>query len=425
MKIALVAGVQSGCGKTTATLALMQHLHTAGYSVAPFKSGPDFIDPMWHRAVTGRVSYNLDTHMMGDDACRERVQAGRREDVAIIEGVMGLFDGRAGVGGKGSSVDLARTLNISVWLVVDAKGMAGSIVPLVAGFCAEAKKVGVAISGIIANQVGSEYHAKLLTDLLSEHGLPPVIAWLDKAAQALPERHLGLKMPSEMDIPDFSSSLHTDADQLLAACDELRPLARSLHNHSPRLKNRCIAIARDEGCCFIYQDNIDWLKEQGAALQFFSPLQGDSVPENCHAVWLPGGYPELHAKRLSQSATWDSLRKHIEADKPVLAECGGMMLLGSALIDHSNTAWPMANILPYTTRMQDRLAALGFREDASGARGHEFHHSTRTPEIELPPAFTLSRGDNGMRYRNLRASYIHWWFPSAPAVVAGWLGGEV
>lgn len=418
----VLAGVQSGCGKTTATLALMQFLRAQGIAIAPFKAGPDFLDPLWHQAVTGRISCNLDTQMMGDQHCRRQLAEHGDADLAVIEGVMGLFDGRCGVGGKGSTLDLARAAGLPVILVVDARGMSGSIVPLAAGFRSEAAKSGVTISGIIANRVGSERHAALLSDTLAAHDMPPLVAWISRHAPALPERHLGLKMPDETCLPDFTGSLHVDQARLLNACGALRIPDEPGPDDGPRLSGRSIAIAKDAACCFIYQANLDWLEDQGAHLHFFSPLKGEPAPTTADAVWLPGGYPELHGETLSASATWPSLRAHIEAGKPLLAECGGMMLLGEHLVDHRGKRWPMCGALPFSTRMQRRPAGLGYRDDESGARGHEFHHSTRIANADIPAAFAPGRGDRGISYKNTRCSYIHWWFPAAPAVTADWFG---
>jgi len=186
------------------------------------------------------------------------------------------------------------------------------------------------------------------------------------------------------------------------------------------LSGKTIAIARDGVCCFIYPANVDWLYEQGAKVIYFSLLAGDSVPD-ADALWLPGGYPELHAKALAESSSLASIKAFIDSGKPTLAECGGAMLLGDALIDQAGNTWPMAKVLPFVSRMQDKLTALGYRRDASGMRGHEFHFSTREPEVAETPAFALDRSDNGIRYKNLRASYVHWYFASAPAIAAQWL----
>jgi len=414
MNIALLAGTHSGCGKTSVTLALLQAMRQAGLDVASFKTGPDFLDPLWHQAVTGRASYNLDTQMVGlEDSLRQLQKA--NADYALIEGVMGLFDGRTGVGEVGSSLDLARVLDAPVLLVVDVGGMSGSVVPLVQGFCAAAKEKGVTIAGIVANRVGSFHHAELIRNFLAEYGQPPLVAWMEKNAPVLAERHLGLVLPEA--VPDFSTAFHVDVDLLktlftaFSADTFTLPVTGLLHG-------KTIAISRDAACCFIYPANLDWLREEGAELVFFSPLAGEAVPE-CDAVWLVGGYPEVYAETLSQSATWVSLREFIEADKPVLAECGGMMVLAQALIDIDGKAWTMAGIMPFSVKMQPRLVSLGYRELA-GLRGHEFHYSERIADESLLTCFDLERGDKGVAYKNLRAAYIHWYFPSQPATVARW-----
>ncbi|MFK5951071.1 MAG: cobyrinate a,c-diamide synthase, partial [Methylococcales bacterium] len=187
-----------------------------------------------------------------------------------------------------------------------------------------------------------------------------------------------------------------------------------------RLLGKKIAIAKDAACCFIYPANIDFLIEQGAELEYFSVIAGDAVPDNADAVWLPGGYPELYTEQLSVSASWDSLDTFIQAGHPVLAECGGLMPLGKQLIDSNGVAWSMAGILPYQSKMQKKLVSLGYREDISGIRGHEFHYSTRESEEQFKSCFDCSRGDKGIRYKNLRASYIHWYFASKPEVITSW-----
>lgn len=412
MNIALLAGTHSGCGKTSVMLALLQTLTATGLNVSSFKTGPDFLDPLWHQAVTGKPSYNLDTQMVGLENSVYQLQRQADCDVALIEGVMGLFDGRSGVGESGSSLDLARQLNVPVWLVVDVSGMAGSIVPLVQGFVDAAKQKNVTISGIIANRVGSSYHAELIAQLLKDYQQPPLIAFLEKNAPELPERHLGLVLPDS--VPNFLPHFHWLDNVTWQNCQ----LPQQANPHQQRLKNKIIAVARDEAFCFIYPANLDCLIEEGATLEFFSPLAGDTLP-HCDAVWLAGGYPELHADTLSKTPTWQSLREFIEEGKPVLAECGGMMVLGKTLIDIEGRAWNMANILPFSTVMHANLVALGYREQKN-LRGHEFHFSKRIADEHLPACFALERGDNGVCYKNLRASYIHWYFASDMATVVQW-----
>jgi len=421
MKLALLAGTQSGCGKTTIMLALLQYLKAQQHNIVSFKSGPDFLDPLWHQAVTGRPSYNVDTRMIGvAESARLIATQAETAELALIEGVMGLFDGRSGVGGSGSSAELAKELQLPVFLVIDAKGMSGSCVPLVSGFVLYAKEMGVTIAGIIANRVGSAHHASLLRDALQQHRQPPLIAWMEKTAPGLPERHLGLMQPVEVPLPDFLPFFHIEVDCIVDLFCE-RPFISSKKSETGLLKAKKIAVAKDAACCFIYPANLNFLQEQGAEIIFFSPVAGELIPDGADALWLPGGYPELFAEALSRSESWQSLRAFIELGKPVLAECGGAILLGEALLDHSGKQWPMANILPYCSKMQTKLASLGYREEASGIRGHEFHHSLRESERKFEPCFQLDRGDKGIRYKNLRASYVHWYFASAPEVIAHWL----
>lgn len=419
MKIALLAGTHSGCGKTTVMLSLLQYLNLKSLNPRAFKVGPDFLDPLWHTAITGKPSYNLDTQMVGIDESRRLLNRwAETEHYCLIEGVMGMFDGRDGVGQAGSSVDLAAQLAAPVLLVVDAKGMSGSIVPLVSGFCDFARQCGATIAGVIANRLGSEYHAQLLRDALAEYGLPPLVAWLRKDAPCLEEQHLGLKIPDAAAVPDFQEALHVDATLLEAVFSDYQ----SVQIESAvvaGLHDKTIAIAKDQACCFIYPANVDWLTEQGAKLAWFSPLAGESVPD-ADALWLPGGYPELHAQQLAESASLASIKTFIEAGKPVLAECGGAMLLGKSLIDQQGNSWPMANVLPFSSKMQTKLASLGYRQESSGMRGHEFHFSIRESDDSLTPCFDCQVGDKGVRYKKLRASYIHWYFASAPAVVIEW-----
>jgi len=420
MKIALLAGTQSGCGKTTVMLALLQYLKAQKNSICSFKAGPDFLDPLWHQLITARTAYNLDTRMVGLEQSQQQINKQHQQlELALIEGVMGLFDGRTGVGLDGSSADLAKGLKCPVILVVNAKGMSGSIVPLVSGFCDYAEKMGVTISGIIANRVGSAHHASLLKNFLLNYHMPPLLAWMEKNAPALAERHLGLVTPGTPEIPDYTACFHVDTEALLAAFSEWNESPKR-YDPKKRLSGQTIAIAKDEACCFIYPANLDWLNEQGAQIEYFSVIDGDAVPKNATAVWLPGGYPELHAELLSVSKSWKSLSQFIKAGHPVLAECGGSMLLGEQLIDVDGMVWPMAGVLPYQSKMQKKLASLGYREDKSGVRGHEFHYSKRLSDRVFEGCFECARGDKGIRYKNLRASYIHWYFASAPDVVATW-----
>ena len=422
MKIALLAGTQSGCGKTTIMLALLRYLKQQNYRVTSFKSGPDFLDPLWHQCITQRVSYNLDTRMVGAEESRRLINNQHQEtDIALIEGVMGLFDGRTGVGLEGSSADLAKELSCPVILVVNAKGISGSIVPLVSGFCEYAHKMGIKISGIVANHIGSAHHAELLKTFLQDHSMPPLLAWMEKGAPTLPERHLGLTIPKKEKTPNFLASFHVDDNVLASVFADWQEQDKASSIRSNSLSGKKIAIAKDAACCFIYQANIDWLKAKGAELAYFSILNSDLLPNGSDALWIPGGYPELFGQQLSVSTSWDSINQFIEDGKPILAECGGSMLLGKQLIDLEGKAWAMAGVLDYSCRMQKKLVSLGYREDVSGMKGHEFHYSTRENADDLQSCFDCARGDKGIRYKNLRLSYIHWYFSSASDVMVRWL----
>lgn len=230
--------------------------------------------------------------------------------------------------------------------------------------------------------------------------------------------------PSEVQLPDFLPFLHIEVDHFVDLLTEtLFAQPEPVKEQQGLLKNKKIAVAKDAACCFIYPANLDFLREQGVEILFFSPLAGEAIPDCADTLWLPGGYPELFAQALSISNTWFSLRDFVEAGKPVLAECGGAMLLGESLIDLDGLPWPMANILPFRSKMQTKLASLGYREEAAGVKGHEFHHSIREAGQSLEPCFQVERGDQGVRYKNLRASYVHWYFASAPEVLTKWLGG--
>lgn len=404
-------------------MALMAQLVRRSVPIAPFKAGPDYLDPAWHREISQRPSYNLDTFMVGPEGCKTLFKEKRGNALAVVEGVMGLYDGRAGVGGPGSTADLACVLDLPVLLVVNVRGMAGSLIPLVQGFVQAAH--GFTIAGILANHVGSPRHARQLSELLAGHGLPPLMGWMGRENDLLlQERHLGLTLPDETSPPPWNrlaEALHLDWDLFCQFFQPLPPEGGDFAPIAPMLSGKHIAVARDAAFNFIYPANLECLESMGGKIHFFSPLLGEILPPHCNAVWLAGGYPEIHAEKLSGSPTLASLKEFGERGGAILAECGGMMALGTHLVDLNGKTWPMAGLLPVGTIMTPKLAGLGYRAELSGARGHEFHHSVRET-CQLPPAFTPDRGDPGIQWRNVRASYIHWYFPSAPPVIAFWLG---
>ncbi len=420
VKALLVAAVASGQGKTTVTAALARKLARQGKRVRVFKCGPDFIDPMLLERASGAPVRSLDLWMVGHELCRSQLaQAAAEADVILIEGVMGLYDGTP------SSADLSREFGVPVMAVIDAGAMAQTAGALVHGL----RDYGpVEMAGVIANRVASEGHAKMVAASLRDI---PLFATLPRQAKSLPERHLGLVLPGE--VLDIDQLLDNLADQLVfdeAAWESLRPVRLEIPPatvpQAPLLAGRTIAIARDPAFMFIYPANLDTLRQLGATLKFFSPLADDAVPAEADAVYLPGGYPELHAEALSQASMWQaSIRAAHAAGTPIVAECGGMMALADTLADQAGAVWTMAGLLPGAVAMQARLAGLGSQGLATAQgvlRGHTFHYSKLETTME-PAAYTIKhpsavQGEAWYRVGSLAASYFHAYFPSNPAAVA-------
>jgi len=425
----LVAAPASGQGKTTVTAALARLHVRQGRRVRVFKCGPDFLDPFWHALATGAPVHQLDLWMTGEADCRARLaRAAQEADLLIVEGVMGLYDGQP------SAADLAQHFGLPVLAVLDAASMAGTFGALVYGL--QHFRPGLRWAGVLANRVGSERHADMLRDSLREpqqwRG-----ALLRNPALTLPERHLGLVAATELD--DAMERLDAAADALAQTplgqmgTAELQPWAVDFPLTPPgetgrALHGTTVAVARDAAFCFIYAANIECLQQLGARVVYFSPLADRTLPA-CDAVWLPGGYPELHAQALSANhALRDSLRAHVAQGRPLWAECGGMMALFEQIVDkegHSHTLW---GLLPGRVVMQKRLAALGPQQlqlDGEQLRGHTFHYSTS--ETPLQPYARTTRPDGGPGeavyvHGPVAASYFHAWFPSAPALVARLFG---
>jgi len=418
-----VAAPSSGQGKTTVTAALARLHRRQGRRVRVFKCGPDFLDPQIHAVASGEPVHNLDLGMCGEADAAWRLHAAARDaDLILVEGVMGLFDGQP------SGADIARRFGIPVMAVIDAKAMAQTFAAVAHGLASW--QPDLPFSGVLANHVGSDGHAKLLRD-----GLPPSIAWYgalprDESA-ALPEGHLGLLQAAE--IADLGERLDRLADHLArTGAAGLPPAvefpAAPMPFVLPLLAGRTVAIARDAAFGFLYPANVDMLAALGARPAFFSPL-ADEAPPPCDALWLPGGYPELHAASLAANRRWQSgLQAHAAAGKPILAECGGMMSLFETLTDKEGLTHPGAALLPGHTRMQARLAALGTQVvdlPEGHLTGHTFHYSTSdTPLLPVARAKSLSGREGEAIYRvgRITASYVHFYFPSNPVAVAGLLG---
>lgn len=431
----LIAAPASGQGKTTVACALARLHARQGRQVRVFKCGPDFLDPYWLALASGAPVHQLDLWMTGEADCAQRLhEAAQDADLIIVEGVMGLFDGQP------SAADLAQRFGLKVVAVIDAGAMAGTFGALAWGL--QHYREGLSFAGVLANRVASPGHAVMLQDSLRDPA-----QWLGalmrNEALTLPERHLGLVMDHELG--DAMARLDVAADALATtrlgqmSGDDLQAWAVDFQGRDTpvqdfpvgALQGQTIAVARDAAFCFLYAANLDCLQAMGATLAYFSPLADDALPE-CDALWLPGGYPELHAETLSaNNAMKSSIATHVQAGKPVWAECGGMMALFDEIIDAQGVSQPMWGVLPGSVTMQKRLAALGPQQlemPGGTLRGHTFHYSTcATPlpaarRTQAAPGRTL-RGEGEALYVSgltgaVKASYFHAWFASSPAAAA-------
>ncbi|QNK00168.1 cobyrinate a,c-diamide synthase [Dyella telluris] len=412
----LVSAPASGQGKTSVTAALARWHARQGKRVRVFKTGPDFLDPMVLERASGAPVYQLDLWMNGEDDVRARLhEAAADADLILVEGVMGLFDGGT------SSADLALRFGLPVLAVIDGSAMAQTFGALALGLARY--RDGLRVHGVAANRVGSAYHAQLLAG-----SLPDDLHWLGAlprdVALALPERHLGLVAAAELGDIDARLDALADAWATHASADLPAPVTFPSASRAAvpaTLRGVRIAIARDAAFCFVYPANLDLLREAGAQLCFFSPLAGETLPA-CDAAWLPGGYPELHLLTLSQNNTLrEALHAHVEAGRPLLAECGGMLYALDSLADVEGASFPMAGLLRGKAAMQKRLGGLGMQAVAlpEGAlRGHTFHYALA--EIDEDPIAMASNPDGGPSkegvYRRGRftASFMHLYFPSNP-----------
>lgn len=422
-RVALVAAMSSGQGKTTVTAALVRRLVRMGKRVRVFKCGPDFIDPMLLERACGAPVHNLDLWMVGRDACRQRLaEAAREADAILVEGVMGLYDGSP------SAADLAREFGIPVLAVLDASAMAQTAGAVAQGL----RDYGpVEMAGVIANRIASSGHAAMVKASLRDIAL---IGTLARQDEPLPERHLGLVLPGEVE--EFDRILDALADSIdfnEAAWDALpliAPAATEPAPIAPLLAGRTIAIARDASFVFVYPANIDLLEQLGARITYFAPLSDEAVPDDADAVYLPGGYPELHGAALQAAQRWrDSIRAAHAHGVPIVAECGGMMALADGLTDDQGRRYEMAGLLAGEVRMQKRLGGLGMHvmpTPQGEIRGHTFHYSLLdspvTPQAHSVKQRTGAQGEAAYRVGSLFASYFHGYFPSNPQAVAALFG---
>ncbi len=426
MKGFMIAAPASGSGKTTVTLGLLRALKRAGVALAPVKAGPDYIDPAYHKAASDAECFNLDPWAMRGElisALSARMTEGGK--VLIAEGMMGLFDGA--LDGQGSSADLARLLDLPVVMVVDCAKQSHSIAALVSGFSQFRKDVFVA--GVLLNRVGSARHETMLRDALKPLGIPVLGALPRDAALALPERHLGLVQAGEH--ADLELFLDHAADVIeghvdLAALKHIwsspkRFVQMANVPRLPPLGSR-IAVARDDAFAFAYTHLFEGWRRRGAEISFFSPLADEAPSLDADAIYLPGGYPELHAERLVAAHNFQNgIRAAAAQDVTIYGECGGYMVLGETLEDASGKQHPMLGLLPLETSFAKRKLHLGYRvlEPLGGSpwqtplNGHEFHYASITREGAAARLFKVrdAAGDNlgeaGLRVGSVAGSFMH------------------
>lgn len=416
----------SGSGKTIITAAIARYHRLQGRRVRVFKTGPDFIDPTILASASGNPVYQLDPWMTGERECRALLyQAAGEADLILVEGVMGLFDGTP------STADLCERLGLPLLLIVDARSMAQTFAAIVLGLTSMRPQLQFA--GVIANHVAGEHHEQLLTAELGD-SIPYLGAIPRDSSIRLPQRHLGLVEAPQLQ--DLEQQL--DAAATLIADTRLKHLAEpvafetaSLAPVPPILAGLRLGIARDAAFSFIYPANLRCLEALGAELNFFSPLT-DTTLTAVDALYFPGGYPELYARELQQNtAMIEAIRTHAGDNKSVLAECGGMLYLMQSLTTHSGERNRMCGLLPGDARMQPRLVKLGMQSldsEHGQLRGHTFHHSAlQYPEAAWKTARkpgTQACGEAIFRKRRVIASYVHWYFPSCPRLIASWLDGR-
>ena len=441
-KAFVIAGPASGVGKTTVTLSLMAALRKHGLTVQPFKCGPDFIDGGHHARVCGRISRNLDGWMLSADKNRAIFYRSAADaTVCVVEGMMGLFDGVDGKSQTGSTGEIAKWLGLPVILVVDASSMARSAAALVRGF--ESFDPAVKVAGVIFNKVGGAAHYQMLKDALttSTHALPLGYLPHDERIE-IPERYLGLVTAGENRLPDSMLSLlaelaeaNIDLDQLLECSTPLPIPAPVIANTRRNLTSSIrVGVARDEAFCFYYEDNLDALRDAGAEIVEFSPLEDSSPPTAVDALYFGGGYPELFAKQLAENRPMlTSIKRAAEEGLPMYAECGGLMYLAREIVAKEGSSFSMAGVLPIAVQMTERLVNFGYTEvsftsdcligPADGkARGHSFHCSRIVDAAPMERVYrtrnSMTGGEEpeGVQVKNVLASYIHIHFLSCPGI---------
>ena len=427
----VVAGTHSGVGKTTVVSGLMAALSSEGFRVAPFKVGPDFIDPSYHTLAAGRPGRNLDAFLSGPDLIGPLFTHGARgADIAVIEGVMGLFDGKGG-GDLASTAHVARLLEAPVVLVVDARAMSRSVAAMVHGYTIFDPKVRVA--GVVLNRVGSRVHETMLREALRPLGIP-ILGVLRRDDEInTPDRHLGLVPVAErreeatrsLDAMGKVISRFLNLDRIVRVARSAGPLVVEAWVPESRELDRSegvrVAVATGPSFSFLYRENLELLEGAGAEVVTFDPTADEELPAGTDALYLGGGFPETYAEALSTNGRMrESVRAFAAGGRPVVAECGGLLYLVRELDGH-----PMCGVLDAEATMTDRLT-LGYRkaralmdsplaERGADVRGHEFHYSAVEPGAGERPAWELAgRGQEGFVAGGVHASYLHTHWAATP-----------
>lgn len=427
----MISAPASGTGKTTVMLGLLAALRARGVRVHPFKSGPDYIDPAFHRAASGIASVNLDCWAMGQGQITRLAEAARDADVVLAEGSMGLFDGVVAPGecGTGASADLAALLGWPVLLVLDVSGQAQSAAAVALGF--RRLRPGVTIAGVVLNRVASPRHEALVRAGMAEAGIPVFGALPRNESVLLPSRHLGLVQAEEQgDLPERLAALagfitaHLDIDTVLAAAHAAP--AASLPPATPAglaPPGQRIALARDAAFSFVYPHLLQDWRAAGAEILPFSPLADEAPDNSADVCWLPGGYPELHAGRLAAAGHFRAGLRRFAGTRPVHGECGGYMALGAGLIDAAGLRHEMTGLLSLVTSFARRRMHLGYRlatlrapmpglEPGARLRGHEFHYATIDRQDDAPLADVVDAGgaavaETGSRRGTVSGTFFH------------------
>jgi cobyrinic acid a,c-diamide synthase len=449
----VIAGTSSGVGKTSLALGLAAAMVRRGLRVQTFKVGPDFLDPTYLALASGRPCYNLDGWMTGREYVRQLpARTTADADVAVIEGVMGMFDGASPDSLEGSTAEIALWLDAPVLLVTNAHGSARSLAAAVKGF--NEFERGVRVAGVIANQSGSDRHKAWLAEALAAAGLPPLAGTVPRGSlPSLPSRHLGLVTADDRVLPretieqlGQACAKHLDIDLILRLARSASAITTPAPAAQAPLRNRVrLGIARDEAFHFYYPDNLEALEACGAELVPFSPLADRALPQGLDAIYFGGGYPEVHAEQLAANEEMtEAVRRFAAEGRPVYAECGGLMYLGRSLRTLDGKRLPLAGVLPIDTAMLGSLKSLGYVEATTpgdsiwgGAgrtiRGHEFHYSEITADDSAAegwrPAYSVRRrrtdgpAAEGFQKGRVLASYVHLHWASRPEAAAAFVHG--